>query len=297
MATWLDREQVASAAQLACLLEASAPKPGNVSPGRDYGDASYQEFLASASAIGPALVAAGAEPLGVTIRRAVEATSVWVRSNTNLGMVLLLAPLAGAASVARESGAVPAPAPLRAGLRRLLAGTTIDDAREVYAAIRTAAPGGLGRVASQDVSGEPTVTLLDAMHMASARDTVAGEYASAFAFTFDHGYRWLHAARVEGLSWDDAIVDVFLRLLVASPDTHIARRAGQDAADEVSRLASGAIDAGGVRTAVGRRTIDDMDRALRSGDNRLNPGATADVTTAAVFVELLTGGWPVARRP
>jgi triphosphoribosyl-dephospho-CoA synthase len=89
--------QVAAAAQLACLLEASAAKPGNVSPGVHFGDTTYEDFLASAAAIGPPLGAAGTNALGTTIRRAVQATRRWTSVNTNLGIVLLLAPLARAA--------------------------------------------------------------------------------------------------------------------------------------------------------------------------------------------------------
>ena len=97
--------QVAAAAQLACLLEASAPKPGNVSPFAGFRDARYEDFLASAAAIGPAFAAAGERPLGATIRAAVEATARWAPSNTNLGLVLLLAPLARAALTPGGPGA------------------------------------------------------------------------------------------------------------------------------------------------------------------------------------------------
>src|SRR5262249_59737756 len=96
---WIAVADVATAAQLACLLEASAPKPGNVSPGRHFADARYEEFLASAAAIGGPLAAAGARPLGETVRLAGEATARWTRSNTNLRVVLLLAALAPAASL------------------------------------------------------------------------------------------------------------------------------------------------------------------------------------------------------
>src|SRR5437762_11620413 len=88
---------VAIAAQLACLIEASAPKPGNVSPGRHFADARYEDFLASAVAIGEPLAGAGMRSVGATVRLAVEATARWTRSNTNLGIVLLLTPLARAA--------------------------------------------------------------------------------------------------------------------------------------------------------------------------------------------------------
>src|SRR5213596_779489 len=152
-------EDVAAGAQLACLLEASAPKPGNVSPFASFRDVRYEDFLASAAAIGPALVAAGERWLGATIRAAVEATSRWAPSNTNLGLVLLLAPLAQAAFQ-------PDDRPLVARLAATLAATTVADAREAYAAIRLAAPGGLGHAAEQDVAGTPTVPLRDAMTLA-----------------------------------------------------------------------------------------------------------------------------------
>jgi triphosphoribosyl-dephospho-CoA synthase len=107
---------VAAAGQLACLLEVSAPKPGSVSPGRHFHDTRYEDFLASAVAIGPALSAAGTRPLGATIFAAVDATARWTRSNTNMGIVLLLVPLARAAQ--RGSGT------LRDAVREVLAATT-----------------------------------------------------------------------------------------------------------------------------------------------------------------------------
>src|SRR5207244_2424749 len=128
-------EDVAAAAQLACLLEASAPKPGNVSPFASFRDATYEDFLASAAAIGPALLMAGERSLGATIRAGVEATARWAPSNTNLGLVLLLAPLARAALR-------PGDKPLRAQVTATLAATTVADARDAYPAIRPAAPGG-----------------------------------------------------------------------------------------------------------------------------------------------------------
>jgi len=64
-------------AQLACLLEVSAPKPGNVCPGRHFADARYEDFLASAAAIGGPLAGAGTRPLGATIRVAIESTANW----------------------------------------------------------------------------------------------------------------------------------------------------------------------------------------------------------------------------
>ena len=276
--------QVAAAAQLACLLEVSAPKPGNVSPLAGFRDASYEDFLASAAAIGPALTAAGERPLGATIRAAVEATARWAPSNTNLGLVLLLAPLARAALT-------PGGASLRDRLAATLAATTVADARDTYAAIRLGAPGGLGRAPDQDVAGTPTATLRDVMAMAVERDAIAREYASDFRTTFELGAPALRAALADRLPWRDAVVETYLTLLAAAPDTHIARKLGLPAAVTVQQRGRSVLDAGGVRTAAGREAIAALDGELRDEANTLNPGATADLTGAAIYLVLLEGGW------
>jgi triphosphoribosyl-dephospho-CoA synthase len=275
---------IASAAQLACLLEVNAPKPGNVSPGRHFADLQYEDFLASAAAIGRSFNAVGRQPLGSTIYQAVQDTLAWTRTNSNLGIILLLAPLARAAA-----GRVPVG--LRDALRSVLESTTVDDAREVYAAIRAAAPGGLGRADAEDVADEPTRTLYEVMQLAADRDGIAREYATAFAVTFEIGASTLMRARAEGLSWADGVVETYLTVLADSPDTHIIRRAGAAAADEVSGVARSVLKAGGVRSAAGREAIEAMDRQLRTVDHLRNPGTTADLTAAAIFVVLLEGGW------
>ena len=278
--------EVAAAAQLACLLEASAPKPGNVSPGRHFADTRYEDFLASAAAVGVPLAGAGTRSVGATTRLAIEATRRWTSSNTNLGIVLLLTPLARAAIGSRQ----PTKAGLREALRCVLETTTVEDARDVYAAIRLASPGGLGQADSQDVAGDPDVTLLEAMQLAAHRDGIAREYATAFEVTFEIGAPALERARQDGLSWDDAVVETFLTVLALNPDTHVTRRAGVAVAAEVSALARQTLDLGGVRSAAGRRAVDEMDRGLRDAQNLRNPGTTADLTTAAIFVELLRSG-------
>jgi triphosphoribosyl-dephospho-CoA synthase len=280
--------EVSAAAQLACLLEVSAPKPGNVAPGRHFADTRYEDFLASAAAIGGPLAGVGCRPIGATVRLAIDATAQWTRSNTNLGLVLLLTPLARAALEPKTGGLIG----LRDAVRRVLEATTVDDARQVYAAIRQAAPGGLGRVKHQDVAGDPDVTLIEAMRLAAHRDGIAREYVTIFETTFETGAPALVRARRDGLTWDDAIVETFLYLLAAAPDTHVARRGGAAAAEAVQQRAVVALAAGGVRSPEGTRAIEEMDRALRDARNVANPGTTADLTAAAAFVVLVGGGWP-----
>jgi triphosphoribosyl-dephospho-CoA synthase len=267
---------VAAAAQVACLLEVSAPKPGNVSPGRHFHDTSYEDFLASAVAIGPAMASAAEQPLGATIRSAVRATARCTGRNTNLGIVLLLAPLARAAC--RDGGS------LRSRVQRVLAETTVADAADVYEAIRLARPGGLGTTNMEDVAGVPTVTLTEAMNLAADRDSVAREYAGRFAITFEIGAPAVREARGRKLRWSDAAIHAYLTLLAAVPDTLIARKLGRPEAERISRRAAEVRRGGG-------REIAAFDAELRDARNTRNPGTTADLTCAALFAVILEDGW------
>jgi triphosphoribosyl-dephospho-CoA synthase len=176
-------------------------------------------------------------------------------------------------------------------VREVLASTTVADAAEVYEAIRRTRPGGLGSSAREDVSATPTVPLRDAMALAADRDSVAREYATDFATTLDVGVPALRAARSAGLGWSEATVETFLRLLATRPDTLIARKLGGAAAATVSRRAREVEDAGGVRTEAGREALEEFDDELRSPNNAYNPGTTADLTCAALFVVILEDGW------
>ena len=286
---------IAGRAHLACVLEASAPKPGNVSPGRPFADMRYEDFLVSAEAIARPLEGSGRRPLGETILQAVEATAARTGANTNLGIVLLLTPLARAAVRLLESPVLAERHQrlrvLRAAVKDVLAETTVDDARNTYRAIRLANPGGLGDAEEQDVAAEPTVSLLDAMRLAADRDGIAREYASSYETTFDRGVPALLNARADGLPMNDAIVEAYLTLLAEYPDTHIARRGGDTLARHVSGLAASVLDAGGVRSDEGRLRIAAMDASLRDPRNLANPGTTADLTAAAIFAALIVGGW------
>jgi triphosphoribosyl-dephospho-CoA synthase len=291
---WYRPVRIGALVELTCVIEASAPKPGNVSPERPFADTTYEDFVASAAAIREPFNGAATRRVGETIRLAAEATSRCTGANTNLGIILLLAPLAKAAvgfvrmhDPTREQDLQS----LRSELEELLGETTVSDAVDVYQAIRIARPGGLGGADEQDVRDEPTVTLLEAMRLAADRDGIAREYATAFATTFETGVPALMRARAAGLAWRDAVVETFLTLVAAAPDTHIERRGGKRLALEVSRMAQEALAAGGVRSEAGRRLVDAMDAKLRDPRNLANPGTSADLTAAAIFVTMVVGGW------
>lgn len=269
---------VAGAAQLACVLEVSAEKPGNITPSHDFHDTSYEDMLRSAIAVGPELARAGERGVGETVLAVVEASRRAAPANTNLGIALLLAPLAKAAL---------AGGPLRGRLAAILRALDLADARAAYAAIRLSAAGGLHERVEHDVRSEPAVALREAMASAAARDSVASEYVTDYALTFDTGIPALVAALGDGLAVRSAVVELHLRLLDRAPDTLIARKRGAEVAARVSAGAREVLDAGGVRTAAGRTALQRFDASLRRPDNALNPGTTADLVTATLFVALV----------
>jgi triphosphoribosyl-dephospho-CoA synthase len=279
-ATVRSAESVAGAAQLACVLEVSAEKPGNITPRHDFRDTTYEDMVRSAIAVGPELARAGERGVGDTVLAVVQASRRAARANTNLGIALLHPPLARAAL----SGG-----PLRPRLAATLGALDVADARAAYAAIRLAGAGGLRERVEHDVRSEPTVGLREAMASAAGRDAIAAEYVSDFALTFETGVPALAAALGDGLREREAIVELHLRLLVATPDSLIARKRGAEAAARVSAQAREVLQAGGVRTAAGHQALRSFDAALREPGNALNPGTTADLVTATLFVALLEG--------
>jgi len=280
----LEPDRIAWAVHIACLFEVCADKPGNVTWGKDFWDTRFVDFMASAVAIGPALRDAAHASIGETILRAVRDTHRLVSTNTNLGMILLLAPLAKAAGLGHPQG-------LRAGVSEVLQALTVDDTRMAFEAIRLAGPGGLGDTDRYDVrKADVDVTLREAMEEARERDTVAWEYVTDFEITFNLGYTTLRRFWEEGHRFLDSIVQTTLTLLAQVPDTLITRKEGPAVAEEVSRQANQVLQAGGMFSEWGRESLRRFDLSVRDEKHRLNPGSTADLIAATLFVFLTEGG-------
>jgi triphosphoribosyl-dephospho-CoA synthase len=171
----------------------------------------------------------------------------------------------------------------------VLAGTTVDDARQVFRAIVLAAPGGLGHASVQDVRGEPTVTLREAMSLAADRDLVARQYASGFHEVLREAAPVLRRAVGCGQPLETAIITTFLELLARHPDSLIVRKRGVETASDVTQRAADVLAAGWPDGCEGRAQCDAFDLWLRAEANRLNPGTTADLVTAALFAALRDG--------
>lgn len=283
----LQSAAIATAFETSCLVELKALKPGNVhvyaaGHGMDTG-----QFERAAEAAAPALAAPGAS-LGDRIERAVSASLAVAGCNTNLGIILLCAPLA----MASERGG----APLRVSLDHVLEQTTIEDARAVYRAIAAANPGGLGSAAQADVTvGPPSLTLVQAMGLARDRDRIAAAYADDFKEIFGFALPALTAARLSAVCPDRAVTGLHMALLAEFPDSHIVRKFGlkvaeavQDEAHELRASFLPAIDDEGFARLLA------FDRRLK--ERGLNPGTTADVVVATLFAEALLKPAPRRKR-
>jgi triphosphoribosyl-dephospho-CoA synthase len=267
----------------ACLLDVLAVKPGNVGVHAAGHGMEAVDFVRSARAAAPAIAAQEAS-VGERVHRAVAATRAAVGTNTNLGIVLLAAPLAQAALRAQWPLTRPA---LAASLAQVLADLTVRDARLAFEAICLASPGGLGEAPRHDVRTPAQVTLLEAMREAANRDSIARQYVSAYADVLDAGLAKLALARQAGFDYRWAATLVYLEFLSAHPDSHVARKLGSDAAEALRGQACARLEA--VRQVEHPRLLRaqwrEWDAALKA--RGLNPGTSADLTVATLFAGFL----------
>lgn len=294
------RWSIAQAAGLATLLEASAPKLGNVHPAASFSDMQFGHFVTTAAVQNECFSDVG-ESVGLLVLRTVQATRLRVGCNTNLGTVLLLAPLAIAAS-RLASGELDS-LRLRHEVQAVLQSLSAEDSRLVYQAIREAAPGGLGEQADNDISSvEAPASLVDAMGQVAQFDGVASQYVNNFADIFDRLLPWLDEQLQATESPLQAIVNLQVRCLSWQPDGLILRKCGFDQAVKVQQLAAElwAIREIEFSDRTTREFKADNESAwldrlakfdgyLRADGNRRNPGTTADLIAATLFCRLICG--------
>lgn len=270
---------IGQCATLACLLEATAPKVGNVHRGADFHDLAFTDFAIAGVAIAPAMDRAAEVGVGRTVLTAIGATRGLVSTNVNLGIALLFAPLA----------AVPRGHELSAGVKQVLQALTPEDCRLAYEAIRLARPGGLGEVSDMDVSDSPPESLMAAMQVAAERDLIARQYATDFQIVLHDALPRLINGRQRGWSLTTTILRTHLELIATHGDSLIERKSGKETSQRVKSMAQMVLDAGEPDDENFHAAMSDFDFWLRSDGNRRNPGATADLIAAALFAGLRDG--------
>lgn len=263
----------------ACREELLALKPGNVHVHAAGHGMSVNDFLTSADAAAPHIAHAGSS-LGQRILRAVRATREAVDQNTNLGIVLLCAPLAMAAEQGTSN--------LQTAVASIIGHSDLDDAEKVFEAIRIASPGGLGDAPEHDVREAARVTLTAAMSAAAHRDSIARQWATGYRDIFGLG---LSAYMAAMQTWRDgpvAALATYLCYAEEFPDSHVLRKHGASAANIVQAEAASLR-----RQFAAARSIDDVMPMLRDADaawksRGINPGTSADLTVATGFAYRLS---------
>lgn len=306
-------ENLAACIEQACVLEATARKPGNVHPGASFDDLTYNDFLRAAAVSAPLLAQAASRGIGWAVWSAVQATRSETGKNVNLGICLLLAPLAmGAAENT-----------LWAGARRAVQAATVHDTELVYRAIRLAQPGGLGQSPEQDISQPPTLPLQNVMRLAADRDDVARELATGYLRLEQMIVPWLMEAWEQATSrplsppepitladleegkpalpnlsamppWEQAVVLTHLRL-IADGDTLIRRKCGDNLCREAAAQATQLWQLWQQTRDISAERLSAFDRWLRADGHRRNPGTSADLIAAALFTVLVEQRVPLPR--
>ncbi|RZL87507.1 MAG: triphosphoribosyl-dephospho-CoA synthase [Variovorax sp.] len=277
----------------ACELDVAVRKPGNVSRASAGHGMTAESFIASAQAAAEPLFAPGTS-VGERIEAAVDATWAVAGCNTNLGIVLLCAPIARAVDLRPDA---TAPAALREAVETVLGALDLSDARAAFRAIARARPGGLGTAPSEDVSHSPSVDLRAAMALAAHRDSIARQYRDGYSTLFDLAVPTLgtgfslmatSASGAPDAGTVAAVQRLYLALLGSVADSHIVRIHGEAVAHSVMTAAQG------WRVRARRHGGLDADPDFAAWDaalkaDRINPGTTADLTVASLLIAGLTG--------
>lgn len=315
---------IARCAQLAMLLEVSAsPKPGNVDREHNYPDTFFEHFIASSVSVYPTIerAARSRSGIGALFRSAVCESSAWQQGgNTHFGAFLLLIPLSMAAgellNSSREVRCELSPEEFEKLASRahfFVRATDCEDAVEFYRAFDMAGV----RVNSVDEFslGDPEstvelrgqkITLYELMGMAEGYDMIAGEWVSGFGYCLEgaNSITKFMQSRNSGVEYsvlncsgsgiNEAIVYTFLKLLSRHRDTFIQTKFDKATADYVSSRACEILLA--YEKASDDRIMDfaSMLPAVKEFDlellkKRINPGSTADIVIAGIFIALLGG--------
>jgi triphosphoribosyl-dephospho-CoA synthase len=264
----------------ACELELQAFKPGNVSIYADGHAMCVQDFRVSAQ-VSAANLCNPDFSLGEKIYYAVQATREVVGCNTNLGIILLCAPLLQAAAACNRH------LTLKQSLAKVLDNTTVADADWVFKAIALAAPGGLGESDEQDVHSAPTLVLREIMQIASHKDRIALQYVTNFKDVFDFGVLRYNEGFNRWGKKDWSAVWVYTGLLSQYPDSHIERKYGDRYSELVTTRMQG-LDAALDNSSKPERLetlFQDVDEEFKL--KGINPGTTADITVATILAVLL----------
>jgi len=274
--------KIAQAYRNACMVELEALKPGNVHVFADGHGMTIHDFIKSADASAAVIVQENLS-VGERVFQSVKATQIAVGMNTNLGIILLCAPLIHAAlHVNQISDGVNQN--LQQRLDLTLSQLTVKDATLTGQAIVLANPGGLGNSNVNDVHEPSSVSLLEMMASAQDKDRIAWQYANGFTDVFDFGLPHYNKAMHKWNNQAWATTALYLGFLARQLDSHVIRKYGEALAKEVMQEA---IDLQSLYWATEnpklvQKHLLAWDASLKA--RNINPGTSADLTVVCLLV-------------
>jgi triphosphoribosyl-dephospho-CoA synthase len=283
----------------ACLLEASSIKAGNVHPQANFDNMDYSHFRLSAEVTGETVDHLLLSPtcidrsknitsVGDCIFQMAVATKQKVEVNTNLGTLILLGPLLVATQKLPPN--IVDDKELQRSVADVLSNLTTTDSEGVYKSIQVANPGGLGTSNQMDANKQAPTNILEAMRFAQHKDDVAKQWVTNFYAVFSLARRLrdlVNAQTSTSRNWLEAISLIQIEYLAVNVDSLIARKNNLDLANEVQRRASQLLSIRCTSSSDYHQQWIEFDSFLRADGNRRNPGTTADLLAAAIFVAIL----------
>jgi triphosphoribosyl-dephospho-CoA synthase len=276
----MNRAHLQSVVLDACVQDIRAFKPGNVSIGFPMQDMNAEDFILSAQAILAPITEPG-YTVGHRIELAIEATRSAVSCYTNLGIVLLFAPLMSALERLPDFQDSDS---LQGALHTVLSELTLEDAQACYRAIRIADPGGLGSSHEEDVQSEPSLNLLEVMRLAAGWDNIAREYIEDYAGIVETGLNSLMRSKQQGEAEIWAITRCYLTFVANYPDTHVSRRHGVQLARTIQEEALELLDQWRVCRSAAEVWPEMLKLHHRWRDLKINPGTSADLVVASILM-------------
>ncbi len=298
---------------LASLLEVAGwPKPGNIHRTKNFKDTRFEHFLAGIAAIQPIFRRFCEKiydheintekdysfvKLGYFYKKAVKKMMKWQEGgNILLGHVLLLAPLAAAASICLKLHKTNFKN-FVFNVKKVIDNSTVNDTIQLYEAIRLCNPGGLGKIDKYDINNEDSIeeirtdkiTLKKIFELSKEYDLISQEYSTGFNIIFNEGLPYFTKIFDQTNDINTTTVNTFLKILSEHPDTLIIRKSGLEAAKMVSNKSSEILKNGGISSEKGLILCHELDSALHEQKGKLNPGTTADLVAGVIFCALIFG--------
>ena len=274
-------DDLKSAYLFSCKKDIELIKPGNVNLLSSHKDTKAQDYLDSAILSSKELFNQNYS-LGKRILESVNVTRSQVNVNTNLGIILLCAPVIQSYIDFNNLD-------LREGIKNTLSTTSIKDTHDLCAAINISSPGGLGDSDMYDTASYPNASIKQIMDYSQEYDRISYQYSHNFSDIFDFIIPKLEFLNQRYESLDISLSLLFIEILAKIPDSHISRKFGDKIAKKTSNNAYDLL-----KILDREYDPDYLAKALNNLDYEykkkgINPGTTADLLVASLMIYKISG--------